>query len=71
MRIKDYLAEASGDDFGMLIAENTQVWSNIACKGYAKQAMKYAGLDTDTINDVLMELKYCFDTYTVDEAEDL
>lgn len=43
-------------------------WSNAACMGYCRMAMKSAGVDEKTQNDVLQELHFCMDTVSVEEA---
>ena len=43
-------------------------WSNAACRGYCRMAMKSAGVDEKTQNDVLRELKVCFDLVSVEDA---
>lgn len=43
-------------------------WSNAACRGYCRMAMKSAGVDEKTQNDVLRELHFCMDTVSVEEA---
>ena len=43
-------------------------WSNAACMGYCRMAMKSAGVDEKTQNDVLRELLFCMDTVSVEEA---
>lgn len=43
-------------------------WSNAACMGYCRMAMKSAGVDEKTQNDVLRELHFCMDTVSVEEA---
>ena len=43
-------------------------WSNAACRGYCRMAMKSAGVDEKTQNDVLRELHFYMDTVSVEEA---
>ena len=43
-------------------------WSNAACIGYAIMAMERYGLTTPEIEDMIREMKECFDCYTVKEA---
>lgn len=43
-------------------------WSKVACMGYCRMAMKSAGVDEKTQNDVLRELHFCMDTVSVEEA---
>ena len=43
-------------------------WSKAACMGYCRMAMKSAGVDEKTQNDVLRELHFCMDTVSVEEA---
>lgn len=43
-------------------------WRNDACMGYAIMAMQRAGLDDKTIKKVIIELGWCFDDTTVEEA---
>ena len=43
-------------------------WSNAACMGYCRMAMKSVGVDEKTQNDVLRELHFCMDTVSVDPA---
>lgn len=43
-------------------------WSNAACMGYCRLAMKNAGVDEKTQHDVLRELHFCMDTVSVEEA---
>ena len=43
-------------------------WSNAACMGYCRMAMKSVGVDEKTQNDVLRELHFCMDTVSVKEA---
>lgn len=43
-------------------------WSNAACRGYCRMAMKSAGVDEKTQNDVLRELHFCMDIVSVEEA---
>lgn len=40
-------------------------WSNAACRGYCRMAMKSAGVDEKTQNDVLRELHFCMDANTI------
>lgn len=44
-------------------------WSNSACYGYAIMAMRDVGLDEETIEKVIRAMYYCFDEYTLQEAE--
>lgn len=53
--------------FGMCI---DGPWRNDACKGYAIMAMRRAGLEEDTIQDVSRKMTGCFDDTTVKEAAD-
>ena len=39
-----------------------------SCRGYCRMAMKSAGVDEKTQNDVLRELHFCMDTVSVEEA---
>ena len=43
-------------------------WSNAACMGYCRMAMKSVGVDEKTQNDVLRELHFCMDSVSVEEA---
>ena len=43
-------------------------WSNAACMGYCRMAMKSVGVDEKTQNDVLRELHFCMETVSVEEA---
>ena len=43
-------------------------WSNAACKGYALDAMRSAGLDEETCEEVLYLMESSFDAMTTDEA---
>ena len=43
-------------------------WSNAACMGYCRMAMKSVGVDEKTQNAVLRELHFCMDTVSVEEA---
>ena len=45
-------------------------WRNDACEGYALIAMQNAGLDKETISNVLRELTLCFDSVSVEDAAD-
>lgn len=44
-------------------------WSNAACMGYCRMAMKSAGVDEKTQNDVLRVLEGVFDDVSVEKAE--
>lgn len=50
------------------LEENTDIWSNEACKGYAVMGMKNAGLKRKTIEKVLYGMHWAFSEATVDEA---
>ena len=45
-------------------------WRNDACIGYAIIAMKRYGLTEPEIEDMIREIRECFDCYTVKEAAD-
>ncbi len=45
-------------------------WSNAACMGYCRMAMKSVGVDEKTQNDVLRELHFCMDTVSVEAARE-
>lgn len=44
-------------------------WSNPAALGYAREAMRLAGLSQDQAEAVLDEMAWLFDMMTLDEAE--
>lgn len=44
-------------------------WSNMAALGYAREAMRLAGLSQDQAEAVLDEMEWLFDTMTLAEAE--
>lgn len=46
-------------------------WSNNACEGYAILAMQAAGLDAQTVRRVLDQMRVCFDSVSVEEAEEV
>ena len=80
MTINAYLEKARSVDAQMTpvghakkwsesLAENTEVWSNDAVKGYVLKAMRDAKLRTSTIDKVLICLHYAFDAMTVEEAK--
>lgn len=46
-------------------------WSNNACEGYAILAMQAAGLDAQTVCRVLDQMRACFDSVSVEEAEEV
>lgn len=43
-------------------------WRNDACLGYAIMAMKRYGLTDSEIEDMIREIRECFDIYTIEEA---
>lgn len=43
-------------------------WSNAACVGYCRMAMRNAGVDKATQQQVLRELEACFDLVSVEDA---
>lgn len=43
-------------------------WRNDACVGYAMMAMRRTGVDDDTIQKVVHQMRWCFDDTTVEEA---
>jgi hypothetical protein len=47
----------------------SQFMDNDQARAYAKLAMKRAGLDEETIGDVLREMYFLFDMLTEEEAE--
>lgn len=56
------------DEIMAAIKDINGPWSNAACMGYCRMAMKSAGVDEKTQNDVLRELHFCMDTVSVEEA---
>lgn len=66
MKYNEYIKET---DFADTAGDFVDIWSNYACIGYCKLAMKAAGLDEDTINKVTGKLFVAFDDYSVDDAE--
>lgn len=43
-------------------------WRNDACLGYMIMAMQRTDAPRDVIEEVMHEMKRCFDSYTVEEA---
>lgn len=43
-------------------------WRNDACLGYMIMALKRTDAPRDVIEEVMYEMKRCFDEYTVEEA---
>ena len=43
-------------------------WRNDACLGYALMAMRRAGIDEETIREVMAQMHRCFDDTAVNEA---
>lgn len=77
MTIKEYLQDLQGlphkskdgQTIADAMAEATSIWSNNACKGYALEAMKAAGLSEEQRAEVLHQMSIAFDDLTVEEAE--
>lgn len=78
MTIKDYLeklksaqgglAESEGANFTDSMMEITEIWSNDSCIGYFLRAAQIAGVDRDTIREVLDAYSVAFEEISVDEA---
>ena len=43
-------------------------WRNDACMGYALMAMNRAEVDDETVRKVMLQMHYCFDDTSVEEA---
>ena len=77
MTINEYLNELKklphkspeGQSIAGGMADIMSIWSNNACKGYALEAMKAAGLSEEQRAEVLHQMSIAFDELTVDEAE--
>ena len=62
------LAESEGANFTDSMMEITEIWSNDSCIGYFLRAAQIAGVDRDTIRDVLDAYSVVFEEISVDEA---
>ena len=76
MTIKDYLQKvksANLNETGFIDAmmEATEIWSNDACEGYFIRAAQLAGLNQDTIKDVLNAFNTAFEEVSIDEAANI
>ena len=56
------------DSFSEVMQENTDIWSNNACKGYAIAASIAAGLDKQQTDRLIDAMREAFKEMTVDEA---
>ncbi len=78
MTIKDYLkklkaaqgvmAESDEASFTESMMEIQEIWSNDSCIGYFLRAAQIAGVDRDTIKEVLAAYSMAFEEISVDEA---
>lgn len=59
----------SGQSLAELFKDDIDVWSNGACIGYCKAALKRAKLDKETIDKVIKQLYNVIEENTVDQAE--
>ena len=54
-----------------IMADTVSIWSNDSCKGYAIIAMREAGLDDQTIANVVRAFRFAFDDNSVEMAEQI
>ena len=47
-----------------------QGWSNGACIGYAIRALEFMGMESEIIRQFVLELRDCFDIFTLQEAQE-
>ncbi|MCQ4864948.1 hypothetical protein [Pseudoflavonifractor phocaeensis] len=47
----------------------SQSWSNGACIGYAIRALEFMGMESAMIQQFVLELRDCFDIFTLGEAQ--
>lgn len=62
------LAESEGANFTDSMMEIAEIWSNDSCIGYFLRAAQIAGVDRDTIRDILDAYSVAFEEISVDEA---
>ena len=81
MTIKNFLdrLKENDDKFtnpdGLKLSETmeqcTEIWSNDACRGYLLAAAKQLKMQRKLIEAMIAELRFQFDTLSVDDAEKL
>lgn len=71
MTVKEYIEKNKSlpDELQAVLLEQTDIWTNEACKGYLIKAMENCGKSIGEVYQVLSGLKNAFDTYSVEEAE--
>ena len=63
------LHNEEGLSFLEVMATQTMIWDNAACKGYAAAAAKEAGFSQEDIIRLLHAMRTVFEEMSVDEAE--
>lgn len=58
-----------GRSLADVMADSVEIWNNDACRGYLILAMEKAGIERETIKEVLKKESIAFDDYTIEEAE--
>ena len=66
--IYDNQGLSEGANFTDSMMEIAEIWSNDSCIGYFLRAAQIAGVDRDTIRDILDAYSVAFEEISVDEA---
>lgn len=56
-------------EFSEIMSEQTDIWSNDSCRGYFIMSALACGIDSETIREMLTEMKYAFSDKSVSQAE--
>lgn len=74
MRVAEFMGRnevALPKELAELLAHETSIWTNDACRGYQIRAMENAGFDEEHIRSAVRGMHRAFDELTVEEAESL
>ena len=72
MKVAEYIQknkEAMPAELAEMLSQETSIWSNDACYGYAIIAMRNAGYKEKEIDTLIRYLHSAFEEYAVEEAE--
>lgn len=58
-----------GRTIAEIYSDTVEIWSNYAAIGYTRIALERAGVDQETADKVIQEMRRAFDDYSIDEAE--
>lgn len=71
MTVKDYLEKNKvlPDGLQETLLEQTEIWTNEACRGYVIKALERMEKPKEEIEKVLSSLNAAFDDFSIEEAE--